>query len=94
MTYKSIIVNTSIKYIYPLLYIIRVTSTSTFGLNKFTEEEKQMMNINCSLNCSHEQNGKCTLNHVVPISCFSNHNSDCAYFQPKVSEIKETAAKV
>ncbi|WP_246517350.1 hydroxymyristoyl-ACP dehydratase [Clostridium aciditolerans] len=40
-----------------------------------------MMNINCSEKCIHERNGKCTLNHVTPISSFStNGEADCAYF--------------
>lgn len=43
-----------------------------------------MMNINCSLNCTHEKFGKCTLNHVTPVSSFSNEKVDCAYFHPKV----------
>ncbi|WP_246615388.1 hydroxymyristoyl-ACP dehydratase [Clostridium thailandense] len=44
-----------------------------------------MMNINCSERCIHEKNGKCTLNHVTPLSSFSSAEAACAYFIPKQS---------
>lgn len=48
-----------------------------------------MTNINCSANCSHENNGKCTLNHVSVSSSFTGAGADCAYFVPRRSPGKE-----
>jgi hypothetical protein len=42
-----------------------------------------MMNINCSEKCIYEENGKCTLNHVTPLSNLFSTQADCAYFNPK-----------
>jgi len=44
-----------------------------------------MTNINCSANCSHENNGKCTLNHIGISSDFSGVGVDCAYYKPRKS---------
>lgn len=42
-----------------------------------------MMNINCSEKCVYEENGKCTLTHVTPLSSLFTTQADCAYFLPK-----------
>lgn len=42
-----------------------------------------MTNINCSANCTHENNGKCTLNHISVSSNFTGIGADCAYFEPR-----------
>lgn len=42
-----------------------------------------MTNINCSANCNHENNGKCTLNHISISSNFTGIGADCAYFEPR-----------
>lgn len=42
-----------------------------------------MTNINCSLNCSHENNGKCTLNLISVLLSFTGVRPDCAYFEPR-----------
>lgn len=42
-----------------------------------------MTNINCSASCVHENNGKCTLNHVSISSSYTGIEADCAYFEPK-----------
>lgn len=42
-----------------------------------------MTNINCSANCNHESNGKCTLNHISVSSSFTDKGADCAYFEPR-----------
>lgn len=42
-----------------------------------------MMDINCSENCIHEQNGKCTLNQITSISNLSYSETNCMYFIPK-----------
>lgn len=51
-----------------------------------------MMDISCSENCIHEENGKCTFNHVTPLSSIFSLEADCAYFTPKQS-IKKTPSK-
>ncbi len=42
-----------------------------------------MMNINCSENCTHAQNGKCTLNHITSLSNLFTKEKNCAYFISK-----------
>lgn len=42
-----------------------------------------MTNINCSANCSHEKNGKCTLTHIGISSNVMGYGTDCAYFSPR-----------
>jgi hypothetical protein len=42
-----------------------------------------MTNINCSVNCNHENNGKCTLNHISISSNLTGIGADCAYFEPR-----------
>jgi hypothetical protein len=42
-----------------------------------------MTNINCSAECIHENNGKCTLNHVSITQNVMGFNTDCAYFTPR-----------
>jgi hypothetical protein len=43
-----------------------------------------MTNINCSACCSHESNGKCTLNHVSITASVIGYGTDCAYFSPRI----------
>lgn len=43
-----------------------------------------MTNINCSASCSHENNGKCTLNHVSITANVIGYGTDCAYFSPRM----------
>lgn len=45
-----------------------------------------MMNINCSENCVHQQNGKCILNRISTFSTISSSIYGCAYFKPKAYE--------
>lgn len=40
-----------------------------------------MININCTLNCFFEQEGKCNLTHVSSIS--STPHPSCLYYVPK-----------
>ncbi|MCT4606054.1 MAG: hypothetical protein N4A64_08095 [Marinisporobacter sp.] len=40
-----------------------------------------MININCSLPCFFENDGKCTLTHVISLS--STPHPKCIYFTPK-----------
>jgi len=40
-----------------------------------------MININCTLNCFFENEGKCTLTHVSSIS--STPHPSCLFFEPK-----------
>ncbi|HHU64404.1 MAG TPA: hydroxymyristoyl-ACP dehydratase [Clostridiales bacterium] len=40
-----------------------------------------MANINCSLDCIHEKNGKCLLKEAVPASAIPN--GKCAYYKQK-----------
>jgi hypothetical protein len=42
-----------------------------------------MTNINCSAECIHENNGKCTLNHVSITQNVMGFDTDCAYFTPR-----------
>lgn len=42
-----------------------------------------MTNINCSANCIHEKNGKCTLNHVSISANIMGYGTDCAYYNPR-----------
>lgn len=42
-----------------------------------------MTNINCSADCNHESNGKCTLNHISISSNLTGIGADCAYFEPR-----------
>jgi hypothetical protein len=42
-----------------------------------------MVNINCSLNCFFENDGKCALTHVTSLS--STPHPSCVYFTPKNS---------
>ncbi|TDT58416.1 hydroxymyristoyl-ACP dehydratase [Fonticella tunisiensis] len=42
-----------------------------------------MTNINCSADCIHQYNGKCSLNHVVITANVIGYGSDCAYFSPR-----------
>lgn len=42
-----------------------------------------MMDISCSENCMHSKNGKCTFNHVTPLSSVFSLEAGCAYFIPK-----------
>ncbi|GFR36093.1 hydroxymyristoyl-ACP dehydratase [Thermobrachium celere] len=42
-----------------------------------------MTNINCSANCVHEKNGKCTLSHISIIVNAIGHGTDCAYYTPR-----------
>lgn len=42
-----------------------------------------MTNINCSANCNHESNGKCTLNYIGVSSSFTGKGADCAYYEPR-----------
>jgi len=44
------------------------------------------MDINCSLNCKFENNGKCTLYKLEPLSYTST--KECIYFQEKKSELR------
>jgi hypothetical protein len=46
-----------------------------------------MTNINCSANCSHEKNGKCTLNHISVSANVMGYGTDCAYFSPRSENI-------
>lgn len=52
-----------------------------------------MTNINCSESCVYEDNGKCSLTHVGPLSSLSIIGTDCAYFAPKNSNIKRAPLK-
>jgi hypothetical protein len=52
-----------------------------------------MTNINCSACCSHESNGKCTLNHISLSSSFTGAGADCAYFEPRESISKISSSK-
>ncbi|EDK35458.1 hypothetical protein [Clostridium kluyveri] len=49
-----------------------------------------MMDINCSENCVHEKNGKCTLNYVTPITSLSSLETNCIYFTPKKKSNNES----
>ncbi|WZL74059.1 hydroxymyristoyl-ACP dehydratase [Clostridiaceae bacterium 35-E11] len=40
-----------------------------------------MMNINCSLNCFFQNDGRCELTHVTALS--STPHPSCVYFTPK-----------
>lgn len=51
--------------------------------NTIVKEGILMTNINCSANCVHEKNGKCTLNHVSITQSVMGHGTDCAYFSPR-----------
>ena len=42
-----------------------------------------LTNINCSANCIHEDNGKCSLNHVSITANIIGYGTDCAYYSPK-----------
>lgn len=42
-----------------------------------------MTNINCSADCSHENNGKCTLNHVNITASIIGYGTNCAYYSPR-----------
>ncbi|WP_123054509.1 hydroxymyristoyl-ACP dehydratase [Clostridium sp. JN-1] len=44
-----------------------------------------MMNINCSEKCIHEENGKCTLDRIMPLSNVFNNEAKCAYFTARKS---------
>ncbi|WP_113802999.1 hydroxymyristoyl-ACP dehydratase [Garciella nitratireducens] len=37
--------------------------------------------INCTANCIHQNNGKCSFDHVDTATCTSDQ--DCAFFQEK-----------
>lgn len=41
------------------------------------------MNINCSLDCIYEKNGKCTLNHSALFLNLSDIKNACAYYTPR-----------
>ncbi|MFZ5966084.1 MAG: hypothetical protein ACOYVK_02745 [Bacillota bacterium] len=43
-----------------------------------------MTNINCSLDCFFENDGKCTLTHVSIVS--STPHPQCVYYQAKIRE--------
>ncbi|HHY91044.1 MAG TPA: hydroxymyristoyl-ACP dehydratase [Clostridiales bacterium] len=45
------------------------------------------MNINCSLNCLFEQDGKCTMTHIT--SQISTPHPSCVHFTPKPSPKKQ-----
>jgi len=45
------------------------------------ERGDMMININCTLNCFFENDGKCTLTHVSSIS--STPHPACLHFEPK-----------
>lgn len=51
-----------------------------------------MMDISCSENCIHKENGKCTFNHVTPLSSIFSLEADCAYFTP-IQSNKKTLSK-
>lgn len=44
-----------------------------------------MTTINCSSNCVHQQDGKCTLDSVTKNS--ASVSSDCVFFEEKVSKL-------
>ncbi|MFZ5989136.1 MAG: hydroxymyristoyl-ACP dehydratase [Bacillota bacterium] len=44
-----------------------------------------MTTINCSSNCVHQQDGKCTLDNVTKNS--TSVTSDCVFFEEKVAKL-------
>ncbi|NLM13215.1 MAG: hypothetical protein GX209_05675 [Epulopiscium sp.] len=47
-----------------------------------------MSDINCTHNCRHQSNGKCTLNRTASVSqCIDdNFSIDCPYFETSLKE--------
>jgi hypothetical protein len=71
------------------MYLTYITFFSSNKLNIISNtiimEGLNMVNINCSLGCIYEEDGKCNLTHIAFSS--STPHAECMYFIPKATSV-------